>query len=417
MLTYRIQCCAVVILWLLTACDKTNENQTTFPPRSFEDTVGTVYTALPKKMFAAPTITEIQFHVPENVDAIWGATGRDDNGRIYFGASSHSGDKGSAFLYQYNPETGDIIEQSDVVSELKSNQVYRRGMRQNKLHSKFYQANDGYLYFSSFDEAGEAKGVNPTWGGNLWRKLPNDKHWQHVLATEEAIVGINTNGRYVYALGYWDHVLYQYDIETDKVQRVTVGSTNRHVTRNFIVDELGHVYVPQLIKNDFNEVEVSLAEYDEELKLVAIYPLPSYQSDDFKEHHGIVAYTSMKNGDIYFTSADGGLYQIIPFDKSATKVQFKGMMHPNGKAYIASLFSIDGTGILAGIGRQDTKDGGIGYEWIIFNTSLSLANTTKIPVSNSLLYGSLTRDNKGDMYIVGTSKNKPLLLNLSVDYD
>lgn len=412
---YRIQY-FVVCIWLLTACDKAIQQQPTFPQRSFENTVGTVYTAPPEKIFDAPTITEITLNVPESVDAIWGAIGRDDKGLIYFGASSHGGDEASAFLYQYNPETGSIIAQSDVVTELKRNHVHRRGMRQNKLHSKFYQANDGYLYFSSFDESGEAEGVNPKWGGNLWRKKPNDKHWQHLLATEEALVGINTNGRYVYALGYWDHVLYQYDIQTNTTKRIAVGSTNRHVSRNFIVDELGHAYVPQLIQNDFNEIKVSLAEYNEQLKLVATYPLPSYQSDDFRKHHGIVAYASMKNGDIFFTSADGGIYHIKPFEQSAKKVQYKGMMHPNGKAYISSLFSIDGTGIIAGIGRQDKKDGGVGYQWIVYNTSLNMANTTKIAVNKSLLYGSLTRDNQGDMYIVGTSNNKPLLLNLSLDY-
>jgi hypothetical protein len=420
---YRISCFVVITLLLLTGCDKANEKKVTFPLRSFQNTVGTVYTPLPIKIFTAPTVTEIKFTVPKNVDAIWGATGRDDSGHIYFGASSQSGDYGSAFLYQYNPETGDVIEQSDVVAELKRNQVYRQGMRQNKLHSKFYQANDGYLYFSSFDEGGEAKGINPTWGGNLWRKLPDDTHWQHLLATEEALIGINTNGRYVYALGYWDHALYQFDTETEKIKKVTVGSTNQHVSRNFIVDEIGHAYVPQLIKNDFNEVEVSLAEYNEELKLVANYPLPSYQSADFEHHHGIVAYTSMKNGNIYFTSADGGLYQVKPFDKSATKVQYKGMMHPDGEAYIASLFAIDGTGILAGIGRQSVKGGDRGYEWIIFNTNLNQAMTTKIEldsVDKPLLYGTLTRDNKGDMYLVGRQKAltegyEPLLLNLSID--
>ena len=422
-MNYRSQSVVFVVVFLLTACGKAPQESPTFAQRSVENTLGTVYSKLPEKMFTAPTVSEVKFTSAENVNAIWGATGRDDKGRIYFGASSKGGDYGSAFLYQYDSQTGDVIEQSDVVTELKRNHVYREGMRQNKLHSKFYQANDGYLYFTSFDEGGEAKGINPTWGGNLWRKLPDDRHWQHILATEEALVGINTNGRYVYALGYWGHVLYQYDISSKKISKTTVGSTGEHVSRNFIVDELGHAYVPQLIENDFNEIEVSLAEYDEHLTLVARHPLPSYRSDDFKKHHGIVAYTSMKNGDIYFTSAEGGLYGVKPYEPLASKVQYKGMMHPDGEAYIASLFSIDGTDILAGVGRQNTSKKGPGYEWIIFDTSLNLANATKMPIQDvdkPLLYGSVTRDNGGDMYIVGWQKAlsgayKPLLLKLSID--
>lgn len=120
-----------------------------------------------------------------------------------------------------------------------------------------------------------------------------------MLATEEALVAVNTNGRYVYALGYWDHVLYQYDIQTSEVNRVKVGPVKKHVSRNFIVDELGHAYVPQLRINDFNEIEASLAEYDIHLNQIASYPMPSYQSESINEHHGIVAYTSMKNGYIF----------------------------------------------------------------------------------------------------------------------
>jgi len=409
------------LMLMVSGCEKPAEiyPEVELPERSFANKAGTVFTPLPDDLFAAPTVTKIKFDVPDSIDAIWGATGRDDSGKIYFGTSSHGGDYGSAFLYQYTPETGGIVKQSDVVTELKRNNVYSEGMRQNKLHSKFYQADDGYLYFSSFDEGGEAEGINPTWGGNLWRKLPNDNHWQHLLATEEALVAVNTSGRYIYALGYWDHVLYQYDIKTTKIRKVIVGSTQMHVSRNFIVDELGHAYVPKLIVNDFNEIEVLLAEYDSQLNLVATYPLPSYQSGDFEKHHGIVGYTSMKNSDIYFTSADGGLYHIKPFDKSAKKVQYKGMMHPDGNAYIASLFSIDGEGILVGVSQKGNEK----YEWVIYDSELELANTALIPlddINKPLLYGSLTRDSKGAFYVVGwqksrTSGHAPLLLKLALD--
>ena len=409
------------LMIILSGCEQPAEveDKIVLPERSFANKAGTVFTPLPHDLFAAPTVTEIKIDVPDSIDALWGATGRDDSGKIYFGTSSHGGDYGSAFLYQYAPETGVMVHQSDVVTELKRNNVYSEGMRQNKLHSKFYQADDGYLYFSSFDEGGEAEGINPTWGGNLWRKLPNDKHWQHVFATEEALVAVNTNGRYVYALGYWDHVLYQYDIKTAKTKKVIVGSTQMHASRNFIVDDLGHAYVPKLIVNDINEIEVLLAEYDSQLTLVATYPLPSYQSDDYEKHHGIVGYTSMKNSDIYFTSADGGLYHIKPFDKSAKKVQYKGMIHPDGSAYIASLFSIDGESILFGVSKKKNSK----YEWIIYDSNLQQAISVLMPlkdIKKPLLYGSLTRDNNGDFYVVGWQKiegsgHTPLLLKVALD--
>ena len=392
------------------------------PIRSFANKVGTVFTPAPKNALTTPIVEIISLPEVEDVDAIWGATGRDDDGNIYFATSSHGGEYGSSYLYQFDPITQKITLQSDTVTQLKANNIYREGMRQNKLHSKIYQADDGYLYFSSFDEGGEAEGVNPTWGGNLWRKRPNDTNWQHVFTTEAALVGINTNGRYVYALGYWDHVLYQYDTQTSKINRIVVGSVGRHTTRNFLVDEIGHAYVPRLTENDFNEVTATLVEFDVNLKEVATYPLPSYKAEKISSHHGIVAYTSMKNGDIYFTSAEGGLYRIQPFLSGNSKVSYQGMMHPEGEAYIASLFTIDGEGLLAGIGRSKYNKNKLNYEWITYQINLNLAYSTELPLTNiktPLIYGSLTRDNEGGFYSVGWHKTNvgysPLVLSLTTN--
>jgi hypothetical protein len=397
---------AMTLIIFLTGCEKSLEKDIELPDRSFENRAGTLFTPLPENIFTAPVFKEIHLPQQENIDAIWGATGLDDEGNIYIGTSSHGGSYGSSFLYQYNPSTEELIPQSDTVSQLKYNKVYREGMRQNKLHSKFYQANDGYLYFSSFDESGESEGVNPKWGGNLWRKKPQDKNWQHVLATEEALVAVNTNGRYVYALGYWDHVLYQYDTQTDKVNRVVVGSVQEHVSRNFIVDELGHSYVPQLLENDYNEEEAYLVEYDVHLKQVERYPMPSYQSNNINKHHGIVAYTSMKNGDIYFTSSEGSLFQIKPFEKGANKMVNKGFMHPDGVAYVASLYTFEGGSYVAGIARPNRSKK---FEWIIYNVEADLSinfdlNTEKY--KGLLLYGSSVKNKQGDFFAGGWTRIK-----------
>lgn len=390
---------AVAVL-LLTGCEqKKEEIELELPTRSFENRVGTVFTALPEDIFAAPTVEIIELpRTSSDLDAIWGASGKDDNGNIYFGVSSHDGNYGSSFLYQYNPSTQQITSQGDTVRELKNNDLYKEGSRQNKLHSKIYQANDGYLYFSSFDETGEDEGVNPLWGGHLWRKLPDSQNWEHVMSTPEALIAVNTNGRYVYALGYWDHVLYQYDTKSEETKRVVAGSVNMHVSRNFIVDENGHAYVPSLSYVDSEQIEAELIEYDTQLNVVAKYPLPSYKSKNINHHHGIVGYTSMKNGNIYFTTADGGLYLISPFKDTKPKLQYMGMMHPDGKAYISSLFSIDGEELLVGVGKRAR------YEWIVYETTIDMSYTSKLNLNNlknPALFGSLTKNNNGDMYVVG----------------
>lgn len=412
---------ALILVFLLIACTPESENITEVK-RSFEQKVGTLFTPAIKNNLKAPTVNIISVPIIDDIDAIWGATGRDDNGNIYFGTSSHSGDYGSSYLYQYNPLTELTSFQGDTVTQLKVNNVYRQGMRQNKLHSKFYQADDGYIYFSSFDEGGESEGINPKWGGNLWRKLPDASNWEHVLATKEALVAVNTNGRYIYALGYWDHVLYQFDTQSSETKRVVVGAIGTHTSRNFIVDELGHAYVPRVTENDFNVSEAKLIEYDANLNEIAQYPLFSYQADKINEHHGIVAYTSVKNGDIYFTSAEGGLYKVQPFAKPNNKVSYQGMMHPEGEAYVASLFSIDGKGMLAGVGRQKKGDKYGEFEWVVHQTALNLSYSVELPLNNiksPLLYGSLTRDNAGDFYLGGWYKPntsyQPLFLRLTIN--
>jgi len=408
----------LICSFFIVGCEQSSKQEIDFPIRSFENRVGTVFTKLPDDLLKPPLLEQIHLPQQGGIDAIWGATGRDDEGNIYIGTSSHSSSYGSSFLYQYNPLTEQIIPQSDTVAQLKYNDVYRQGMRQNKLHSKFFQANDGYIYFSSFDEGGESKGINPTWGGNLWRKKPHSKNWEHLLATDEALVAINTNGRFVYALGYWDHVLYQFDIKTSRINRVVVGSVEEHVSRNFIVDELGHAYVPMLKTNDFNEIETYLNEYDEKLSQVASYPIPNYLSGNMTEHHGIIGYTSMKNGDVFFTSSEGGLYQIKPFVKGQNKLKYHGMMHPDGSAYIPSLFSTDGEGILIAIGRRNINGKLKQFERILYDVNSAIAINQPLNTYNLksiLLYGSLTKDNFGNAYIGGRhrigqkQKYKPLL--------
>ncbi|WP_416306694.1 hypothetical protein [Neptunicella sp. SCSIO 80796] len=376
---------------------------------------GTRFLPLSENAFTLPAISEIPISVPSNADAIWGALGSDDNGNLYFGVSTHGGDQQTSYLYQLNPVNNQITLQGDTLSQLKKSGLYRDGMGQNKLHSKIYQADDGYLYFSSFDEEGESEGINPIWGGHLWRKLPQSRDWHHVLATEEALIAINTNGRYIYALGYWDHMLYQYDTQNANVNRVKVGSVATHVSRNLLVDHDGHVYVPSISQNDFNQITVQLNEYDTHLNLVDSYPMPSYQHKNISRHHGIVGYTSMANQHIFFTTGEGGLYELNPFAEKQEKLVFRGNIHPNGQSYAPSLFTFEGRNFLVSMARATNSKQ---FDWVIYEllTDTSVIYPTNLSTQKRLLYGSLTKDNKGNLYLGGrlaSDSNTPILVKLT----
>ena len=404
---------ALLLLVLMSGCEKQDDpQQGVYQPnyRPADLVAGTKFTPLPPTIVKTPNIEMLPIPLPveaTSVSAIWGATGRDDSGNIYYGVSTAGvaeglgNDSRTAYLFQYNPVLDKTTPQSDVLSELKRSGLYQPGMEQNKLHSKFYQANDGFLYFTSFDEEGEDAETNPRWGGHLWRKKPNDAHWEHLLSAAEALVAVNTNGRYVYMLGYWDHVLYQYDTQTGKVKREVVGSAQNHVSRNFLVDMQGHVYVPKLTESPSGTISVALNHYNDQLQFVAAYPLADYNHPNhIKYHHGIVGYTSMRNGDIFFTTSDGNLYLLQAAASGAQKLVSYGSMHPQRNAYIASLFTFEGQEYVLGLTHRGEEN----IEWVIYHTGLKSAIT--LPLTGDALkgagyWGTSTKDNEGNFYVGG----------------
>jgi hypothetical protein len=409
-----------ISLSALISCQKAIEDFVDSPIRSFENQVGTRFSEVRSFDFKPPEVRDISLEYASGGNAIWGAIGRSDHGKLYLGASTHAGKDGTAFLYQYDPLNSTLTPEGDVLGQLQRLGRYKPGMGQNKLHSKFYQADDDYLYFSSFDEQGEDTGVNPTWGGHLWRKKEDDKNWEHILATREALIAVNLAGNYVYSLGYWDHVLYQFDTQSDEVKRVVVGSVPNHVSRNFLVDPQGHAYVPKVILDSSGTIQAQLNEYDTRLELIGSYAMPSYKGKNMAAHHGIIGYTSMASGNILFTTSDGGLYELNVFSKSGDKLSYLGMMHPDGGAYIPSLFPLDGNNLIAGVGRVPGKKG---YEWIIYELRTRFSVAYKMDTSflkDTLLYGTLTRDDAGNFYLVGRGRNregedfKPVLLQIPV---
>ncbi len=387
-------------------------------PPSYESLTGSRFLPLPANPFQAPRVREVKLPDFDNATSIWGATGRDFDGRIWVGVSAASAGM-SAHLLQFDPRGESWVDRGDVVQELKAAGLYRDGMGQIKIHSKIVPAEDGLLYFASTDEDGEdaSSGRPPRWGGHLWRTDPRGGHWQHLLAVPEGLVAVSGVGRYIYALGYWGHVLYQYDTSTGASTRVMVGSVGGHVSRNFLADANGHVYVPRLSRQADRSVVAELVEYDSSLREVGATPLDAYLGRESPgEHHGITGIAYLADGRMAFTTHRGQLYVITPNPAGAANVTAFGWFHPDGEAYAASLFAFDGRGLIAGVTQRAGR-----YEWVVFDLATRVAGAFPLDTMDLrkvLLYGSITRDDAGRFYVVGwaaglTGGQRPLLLQVA----
>lgn len=375
--------------------------------RNIDHKLGTKFTDIEESNFRVPNISNLTLPPEKNGAVSWGATGRDDNGNIYFGVSTYTSYDNTAFLYQLNSQTNEIEYLSDVITELKHSGFYKEGDSQNKLHSKFYQADDGYVYFTSFDETGESESKQqlPTFGGHIWRIKPGERRWEHMLSTKEALIALNTDGRYVYALGYWNHVLYQYDTLSRRFNRLTVGSADGHVSRNILTSK-NRVFVPKVEKSKEGNTLVHLIEYDTELNMLDAHPLEHYMNENIYGSHGIVSYSTLKNGDIYFITGKGALYKIAITNNDKRNVEFISFISDSNSpgGYFPSLFTLDGQDFLVGMGViKGTKQ----YSWFIHELSTNTTVTYDLPDFNNqfLLYGSVTRNEDGDMFIVGVDRN------------
>jgi hypothetical protein len=395
-------------------------------PSTYADKMGTHYTPAVGGFAGRPKVVEIPIPLFAGAEAIWGGTGRDSSGHIWIGVCAR-GDGGAAHLFEYVPETGKLVDHGDTVSELKQAGVYREGEGQIKIHSKIVQADDGYLYFASLDEEGESasRGLAPKWGGHFWRFKPGNSHWEHLRAVPEGIVSVAGNGPWIYGLGYWDHVLYQYDTRKRSWRQARVGSVRAHVSRNIVVDRHGHAYVPRAREWRPNETashpaepfSAELVEFDTDLKEVGSTPLQYYADVQAgRDSHGLTGLSYLADGSIVVATSIGQLYRITPSDSGAAKVEALGWLHPTGKAYAGSLFPLDGERYVTAVTRS-----GAGFEWVTYDLTTEKSQAQKLPfeVPEMLLYGSSTRDDKGRFYVVGlqqgsTRGSKPLLLQIEL---
>ena len=99
-------------------------------------------------------------------------------------------------------------------------------------------------------------------------------------------------------------------------------------------------------------------------------------------------------------------------------------MHPEGARYIASLFTYCGRKYLLGVSTAHGKDTGRGktFEWIVYDIEsrqgqvqpFAMEGLNPPSLSGSLLYGSVTRNNLGDFYVVGAvwGTGRPLVLHV-----
>lgn len=379
---------------------------------------------------ASHVLSVKQVPIPEfpGANAIWGATGQDRRGRVWFGVSVEGGD-GSARLFEYDPSTGAVIDRGGVVEALKRLDLYRPGETQVKIHSKLWHVGE-HLYFSSTDDAFVGPVENTSalrWGSHLWRLRLSDHAWEHLLAVPEGLTAVTAGGRWIYALGHWDHVLYQYDTRTGDVRRAVVGAVPGHMSRNLVADARGHVYVPRIVaappkstrEDPFgtSALRMTLVEFDTKLVEVAETPLRGYANvRDPANSHGIIGYAALPDGSIAISLHLGALYRIRPGDGQPAEIEDLGSFHPLGPAYAPSLFVVEEGRALAGVARPPRG----GFVWLVRDVEQKLSRPAQeFPFASRelLLYGSATRDREGDFYVAGryldaAGRTRPLLLRV-----
>ena len=390
-----------------------------------------------------PQVTSLAVPPFPGAHALWGSTGQDSRGHIWFGVTAEGNAVPSAHLFEYDPEAGRIFDRGNVVDQLKAAGLLRPEERQAKIHSRIVQGPENYLYFASMDEEGESSNGSrlPTWGGHLWRLKLDTNRWEHLLAAPEALIAVAGSDRFIYTLGYYGHVLYRFDTQTREIKHVVVGSVDGHVSRNFVADRRGHAYVPRLRQqmDQLNRpvVRVSLVEFTSDLREIKSTPIDFdkyVHAQNPTESHGIVALQEMSDGSWFFTTHVGFLFQIVPppragsgdlADNQPADVRSVSWFHPNGRTYPASLFTSDGTKTLLGLAHDNLVDGATGlYQWLTCDVVASncrvapfnVAGVDPAALSRSLLYGSETRDAHDNLYVVGigplSGTNGPIILRV-----
>jgi len=444
--------------------DKTNAATPVIPSepviRNQQQRLGTMFSEYDGSQPASLKIRWIDLPDFEGTYAVWGGTGRDDAGNILLGVSTTwtpEAPQPSARLFRYSPaDTGKLELVGDIVGTLKNLGINREAHlpldavgrvldagsdgpttlckeSQMKIHSKLVAMDDGWTYFASMDEWNENGDGSqlPYWGSHLWRCRSEDNRWEHLASVPEALIAVSGVGRYLFALGYYGHVVYCYDTATQSMIQHEVGSWRGHISRNIAATAQGHVFVPRVVDGGPNDKadaspKVQLVELDHKLEELGATPLEHYSATPNASSHGLTGVANLADETVAFTTADGFLYQIAPTGESAANVQAVDWFNPAGKAYCASLFCIDGQRYLCGV---TSRKGYAGFEWVTYDlqTNTSQAQPFEIPnvpdhgMKRIFLCGSNTRDDRGNFYVVGCyrtvkgNRQLPLCLQVSIE--
>jgi hypothetical protein len=385
---------------------------------NYEELTGSLFAAPPGDPFRAPKVREIPLPRFENATSIWGSLGRDPRGHIWVGVSAANSGM-SAHLLEYDPALETWRDHGSVASRLTDAGFASDRAAQVKIHSRIVTGADGWLYFASSDEEGESeeRRVLPRRGSHLWRIHPVLREWQHLLEAPEGLIAVSGVGRYIYALGYWDHVLYQYDTQTRQSRRVAVGAIDGHVSRNLLSDIRGHAYVPRVARRGDGSIKAVLVEFDETLRELAATPLDAYLGRSSPANsHGIVGLAYLPDGRMLFTTHVGALYLIEPGGEGKASVSALGRFHPGDDAYAPSLFQLSGASIVGGVVQRRN-----GFEWVVHDFGLQVARAFPVDtgaLEKVLLYGSISRDNAGRAYVGGWAASegggqRPVLLQIA----
>lgn len=386
----------------------------------------------------APKVREIKLPEMYGANAIWGATGRDHQGHIYFGVASAGVDDPSARLLRYAPKEDRFEDLGSVNSQLDRLKLRKNDPfpeTQMKIHSKIYESGDGRIYFSSQDEHGETSdgSKNALFGGRLFSMDINTKQWECPLATAEGLIATAAGPRYVYSLGYFGHVVYQYDTKKRSVRSIALGTYRGHVSRNLFTDYREHCYAIRLKEYNGSEtsgvstidgvrVRASLVELDTELLEVSEWPLEDYQPSADLDSHGLTGFAKFTDGNIVFVTHSGALWRLVVGGKSS-KLERLGWAHPEGPAACESLFAPTGKDFVMGFTQMASGP----YEWFVFDVKnkrstilrLSMESREALSHPKVLVYGGDTLDDSGRAYVAGWkpdgSKYVPAVFQLSWD--
>ena len=387
------------------------------------------FTSVPEHPYKPPQAQMIDVPDISGGNAIWGGTGRDSRGHIWIGLCAKKNTGASAHVVEYIPDEDLAADRGSVLAKMRQKGLYREGLSQAKIHTRIIQASDGKLYFASMDESGADFDLGtrpPTWGSHLWRLTPSTNAWEHLAAVPEGIIAMTGSSHFIYALGYFGHVLYQYNVKTGRLRSVEVGSVDAHMSRNIFSDFRGHVYVPRMARTGITggTVQAWLVEYDTELKEVGTTEMQHYFQASPNESHGITAFQPMADGSIVYATSLGYLYRVRPAGSGKALVEKLGWLHPDGERYVSGLFTYAGKRYVMGLTREcKGTDCGKPVQWVVRNLEsgfvlpepLIINSEDPPPLRGCLLYGSVTRDNDGNFYAVGShwGKQRPLALQIS----